>query len=73
MAHKGVNGKQNALLFKHYETVLNESTQMATTNRGIRVWDKTLTTYSQTKVGLTSIYVKRQVQSDGVSTTPLNI
>ena len=72
-AHKGVNTKQNALLFKHYDSVLSTSTQLATTNKGIRVWNKTLTTYSQTKVGLTSIYIKRQVQSDGVLTTPLNL
>ena len=68
-----MNTKQNALLFKHYDGVLKNSTQLATTNKGIRVWNKRLTTYSQTKVGLSSIYIKRQVQSDGVSTAPLNI
>ena len=73
MAHKGVNGKQNDLRFKHYESVLASSTQIATTNRGIRVWDKTVTTYAQTKVGLTCIYIKRQVQADGVSTTSLSL
>ena len=73
MAHKGVNAKQNDLRFKHYERVLTDSTQIATTNRGIRVWDKTVTTYAQTKVGLTCIYVKRQVQADSVSTTPLSL
>ena len=71
MAHKAVNAKQNDLRFKHYERVLAASTQIATTNRGIRVWDKTVTTYQQTKVGLTSIYIKRQVQNDGISTRSL--
>ena len=59
MAHKGVNGKQNNLQFTNYENVLESSSQLATTNRGIRVWQKNVTTYSQTKVGLTSIYIKR--------------
>ena len=72
-AHKGVNGRQNDLRFKHYESVLASSTQITTTNRGIRVWDKTVTTYEQTKVGLTCIYIKRKVQDDGVSTTPLRL
>jgi hypothetical protein len=73
-AHKGVNGRQNDLLFKHYEQVLTDSTQLAATNRGIRVWDdKNVFTYEQTKVGLTCIYIKRQVQADGVTTTPLKL
>ena len=71
MAHKGVNARQNDLRFKHYENVLAASTQIATTNKGIRVWDKTVTTYEQTKVGLTCIYIKRKVQNDGVSILPL--
>ena len=73
MAHKGVNASQNDLRFKHYEHVLASSSQLATTNKGIRVWNKTVTTYAQTKVRLTCIYAKRQVQSDGVSTLPLNL
>ena len=73
MAHKGVNGKQNDLRFNNYENVLETSSQLATTNRGIRVWRKNVTTYSQTKVGLTSIYIKRRVQADGVSTAPSNL
>ena len=69
MAHEGVNGRQNDLRFKHYESVLAFSIQIATANRGT----KPVTTYMQTKVGLTCIYVKRQVQADGVSTTPLSL
>ena len=72
-AHKGVNVKQNDLRFNHYEHVLDSSSQLATTNKGIRVWKKTVNTYQQTKVGLTCIYVKRRVQSDGVSTLPLDL
>ena len=71
MAHKGVNARQNDLQFKHYENVIASSSQIATTNKGIRVWNKTVTTYEQTKVGLTCMYIKRQVQNDGVSTQPL--
>ena len=72
-AHKGLNARQNDLRFNHYEQVLDSSSQLATTNNGIRVWQKTVNTYQQTKVGLTCIYIKRQVQSDGVSTLPLHL
>ena len=55
MAHKRVNARQNDLHFKHLENVLAPSTQIAMTNKGIRLWDKTVMTYEQTKVGLTCI------------------
>ena len=71
LAHKRVNARQNNLRFNHYENVLAASTQIAMTNKGIRVWDKTVATYEQTKIGLTCIYIKRKVQSDGFSTQPL--
>ena len=58
MAHKGVNTRQNDLRFKHYENVLAASTQIATTNKGIRDWGKNVTTYEQTKIGLICIYIK---------------
>jgi hypothetical protein len=73
MAHKGVNGNQNDLRFNHYEHVLDSCSRIATINRGMRVWGKKVNTYQQAKVGLTCIYVKRQVQSDGVSTLPLEL
>ena len=72
-AHKGVNGGQNDLRFNHYEHVLDSCSQTATINHGIRVWQKRTNTYQQAKIGLTCIYVKRQVQSDGVSTLPLQL
>ena len=71
-AHKGVQNRNN-LRFTHYENVLESCSQTATINRGMRVWGKKMNTYEQTKVGLTCIYVKRQVQSDGVSTRPLEL
>ena len=72
-AHKGVNSRQNDLRFEHYEQVLDNCSQLAATNKGIRMWGKSVNTYQQTKVGLTSIYVKRKVLSDGVSTLPLDL
>ena len=55
LAHKEVNTNQNNMRFNHYENV----------------WANEATTYEQTKVGLTSIYIKRKVQSDGFTTQPL--
>ena len=72
LAHKGVQNRNN-LQFEHYKKVLDESTQIGTVNKGIRVWNKTVTTYEQTKIGLTSIYIKRKVHSDGISTSPLSL
>ena len=71
LAQKGVNASQNNLRFNHYENVLATSTQIATTNKGKGFWDKTVTMYEQTKVGLTCIYIKRKVQNDGFSTQHL--
>ena len=44
LAHKGVNAKLNNLHFIHYENVLTGSTQIMTTNKGIRVWGETIIT-----------------------------
>ena len=43
------------------------------TNQGFRIHDNTISTYQQTKGGLSYLYCKRQVMSDGIHTKPLNI
>ena len=73
LAHKGVQAKQNHLRFDHFKNVLDECKQLKATNLGIRVWDRKLVTYSQVKVGLTPIYIKRKVCDDGYSTIPLEL
>ena len=68
---RGVNANQKKMRFNHYEKLFVMSIQIVTTDKGIRVWDKTVTTYEQMKIGLTSIYIKRKVQSDGFYNTKL--
>ena len=46
---------------------------MATMNKGIWVCNKYVITYEQTKVGLTSIYIKRNLCRDDVSTILLDL
>ncbi len=43
------------------------------TNRGFRVRDNAMFTYTQTRAGLSYFYPKRKVAADGVSTTPLDL
>jgi hypothetical protein len=70
---KGVIQKQNSLSTQIYNRVLEtEETHMAT-NRGFKVVDHHVTTYSQKKRGLSYQYIKRRVCADGVSTQPLDI
>ena len=71
-AHKGVSPKNN-LCFEHYQKVLAECLQMGVCNKGIRSWKNNLMSYNQYKVGLTPVYIKRQVNNDGVSTEPLKL
>lgn len=42
-------------------------------NRGFKVKDHQVSTYTQKKSGLNYQYLKRQVCEDGVSTMPLDI
>ena len=72
LAHKGVSPKNN-LCFEHYQKVLAECLQMGVCNKGIRSWKNNLMSYNQYKVGLTPVYIKRQVNNDGVSTEPLKL
>ena len=43
------------------------------TNMGFRVFNNAVYTYTQTKTGFSYLYVKREVEADGVHTKPLSI
>ena len=44
LPHKGLNASQNLLRCSNYKKVFNEATHIAMTNKGIQVWNKTITT-----------------------------
>ena len=75
-ALKGVQSRNNAELvcLDRYKQSLfgehGEQVQTAT-NKGFRMWDNTMQSYTMRKDGLTPIYDKRLVLNDGVTTLPL--
>ncbi|GMF14460.1 unnamed protein product [Phytophthora lilii] len=58
-----------------FETVVRDRITFQGTNKGFRLSkeSKSIITYSQTKIAISYFYDKRQVLSDGISTTPLAI
>ena len=57
----------------NYRKVLDESVNVTSTNRGIRTIQHSVTTYEQTKKGLSYFYPKRRVEEDGIHTKPLHL
>jgi hypothetical protein len=70
---KGVTKKQNNLTVDHFNKVLTSEKTHMVNNRGFKVKDHQVSTYTQKKSGLNYQYLKRQVCEDGVSTMPLDI
>ena len=70
---KGVVQKQNPLTLGTYDDVLHNKRSHMVLNKGFKVVDHHMVTYTQAKQGLTYQYIKRKVCSDGVSTVPLDI
>ena len=70
---KGVTKRQNNLTVQDFNSVLDSEKTHMVQNSGFKVVEHNVTTYTQTKRGLTYQYLKRQVCDDGVSTIPLNI
>ena len=54
-----------------YRCVLDEKTNVQSTNRGFRAIQHPVCTYQQTKRGLSNFYPKRIVLDDGIHTKPL--
>ena len=70
---KGVIQRQNDLTPHCYKKVLDTENTHVVTNRGFKVVDHHVATYSVKKKGLNYQYIKRKVCEDGVSTVPLEI
>ena len=73
MSCKGVKKKQNHLSVEMFNTVLTTGETHMVNNRGFKVTDHQVSTYTQRKSGLNYQYIKRKVCDDGVSTVPLSI
>ena len=67
---KGMSQRHNDLTWGRYKGALDGSIDIAE-NRGFRMRDGVMTTYLQTKLGLSAYYDKRRVLPDGIHTVPL--
>ena len=67
---KGMSQRHNDLTWGRYERALEGYKDMSE-NRGFRMRDGVMTTYTQTKLGLSAYYDKRKVLSDNIHTEPL--
>ncbi|XP_066264599.1 uncharacterized protein [Branchiostoma lanceolatum] len=70
---KGVSKKDNNITLQKYLRVLETQKSGQGVNRGFRVKDNQMLTYTQTRDAFSYFYPKRQVQDDGVTTLPLDI
>ena len=71
---KGVQQKRTIITKEDFQEVLTTQLPRKVENAGfIRGKDGTIKTYSQTKVGMSYVYMKRKVLDDGMSTTHLDI
>jgi hypothetical protein len=70
---KGIQKEANNISYKKFENVLFNKTHDMAVNQGFRYVNGCMNTYEQSKKGLSYIYNKRILLSDGISTKPLNI
>ena len=56
-----------------YRSVLNETVNVTSNNRGFRTNNHSVSTYEQVKKGLSYFYPERIVDTDGIHTQPLNL
>jgi hypothetical protein len=70
---KGLSKKSNSFDRAHFLSVLQSGKPQSGTNRGFVLKDNSMFTYAQVRTGLTYLYTKRRVMSDGVSTQNLDI
>jgi hypothetical protein len=70
---KGIQKAGNNICYQKFHDVLFENKKDIVNNTGFRYINGTMKTYEQQKKGLSYAYHKRIVQSDGISTIPLNI
>ena len=70
---KCVNKGQFKNPMEHYDHVLTSKESFRACNSGIRAKDQSMVTYKQWTNALTYFYPKRNILSDGRSTSPLDI
>ena len=70
---KGVNKNINDIRKEKYLSVLETGQSVQVKNRGFRLVDNQMQSYSQQKTGFSYLYVKRKLRSDGIRTDPLEI
>lgn len=70
---KGLSKRTNSFHKENFLDVLNSGKSMCGINKGFVVQRGTMSTYEQSRRGLTALYAKRVVQEDGVSTRNLDI
>ena len=70
---KGLSTKQNKFQTADYSRVLANEQSGTGTNTSFKMLRGKMHTYRQRRAGLSYLYIKRRVRSDGVSTKPLLI
>ena len=70
---KGISKKNNTINKDKYLKVLMTGESESGENRGFRVVNNKVLTYSQFRLGFSYFYPKRQVLSDAITTIPLDI
>ena len=70
---KGIQKDNNNITYKKFENVLKTKTHDMAKNQGFRMIGGYMKTYEQEKKGLSYVYNKRILLSNGIDTIPLNI
>ena len=75
LSSKGTQQNRNKDILKKetYQKCLNNEEIIYVKNKGFRYSDRTMKTYEQDKIGLSSVYVKGVVMDDGIHIRPLDI
>ena len=72
-ASKGLSQRLNQLTKQHYLDVLTTMTNGVGTNKGFRTDGVQILSYEQKRASLSYLYIKRKVDANRVTTTPLDI
>ncbi len=71
---KGIQTDKNEITIERFEKVLfDQNYKDVCVNRGFRVIDNYMITYTLQKKGMSYYYEKRVIQSNGIDTLPLPI
>ena len=70
---KGLKSSQNNITADTFKDVLHTRNPQGGTNHSFKLMDSKIYTYSQYRDSISYLYIKRKVEDDGVTTTPLNL